>query len=741
VTTAEGSNEGRRVRVRIRGSVQGVGFRPFVHTLAARHRLAGFVLNDGDGVLAEVEGFGVAPFLGALEQETPSLARIDHVEVTGLPWEGEHGFTIRESVARGGGSAIIVPDSATCASCLEDLFDPESRFYLYPFVTCTQCGPRFTIVHRLPYDRPNTSMSSFTMCPACVRDYESPEGRRLHAETIACAACGPRLSHSVEDIATALQHGQVVALKGLGAYHLFCDAKNEAAVSRLRARKRRPSRPLAVMTASVASVTLFAAPTADELGLLTHAARPIVLCRGGETLAPSVAPRMNRIGLMLPSVPLHHLLFHALAPGAVLVATSANVSGEPPVIDDAEAIHTLSDVADLVVTHNRPIVVRADDSVTAVIDGAPRMIRRSRGFVPQPIGLQEEGGVVLAVGAHLKATLCVTRGREAFVSQHVGDLGSAGAVRFYESTARELIAMLGVAPELVICDLHPDFRSTHFALETGLPVLQVQHHAAHVAAVAAEHHLRGPVLGVALDGYGYGDDGSAWGGELIVLDGAKWTRLGHLAPLALPGGDRAAREPWRMGVAALFALGRVSEAARRFPGIERASRLSAAPLAIGLSPSTTSLGRWFDAAAALLGVCTEQTYEGQAAMELEALVQTPQAMPHGYRIQDHVLDLRPLLTRLLEPGTTPRQGAELFHGTLIAGLADWIEQAADALGQTHVALAGGCLMNKVLAEGLAATLRARSMIPWLPLAVPANDGGLALGQAAMGRAHLRAMRS
>jgi hydrogenase maturation protein HypF len=443
-------------------------------------------------------------------------------------------------------------------------------------------------------------------------------------------------------------------------------------------------------------------------------------------------------------------LFHALAgqpigaawldevQPAALIATSANASGEPLVITDAEALQALGGIADMIVTNDRPILVRTDDSVMAVIDGAPAYIRRSRGFVPEPIDLGQDGPMVIAVGAHLKATLCVTRGREAFVSQHVGDLNTAGTIRFYEETARRMLTMLYVAPEIVACDLHPDYRSTLFAETMELPVLRVQHHAAHLAAVAAEHHLRGRVVGVALDGHGYGDDGGAWGGELMLLEDGRWRRLGHLLPLALPGGDRAAREPWRMGVAALMALGRGGEAARRFPGMALAERLTAVLGTEIQGPTTTSTGRLFDAAAALLGVCTQQSYEGQAAMQLEALVRIPEGLAGGYRITGDILDFRPLLAGLLEPGLQAREGAELFHGTLVAGLAEWIGHAAARLGQKDVVLGGGCLMNRVLAEGLASALRVRDLVPWLPRAMPANDGGLSLGQAAMARAHLMA---
>ena len=731
-----------RLRVRVQGAVQGVGFRPFVYGLAERYGLSGFVLNDQDGVLAEVEGDALDLFLAALRRERPSLARIEQIDVRRVPALGEQDFVIRASLGTNSGAARGVPDSATCQSCIADLFDPASRFHLYPFVTCTNCGPRFTITRRQPYDRENTVMADFKLCRDCAADYGDPTNRRFHAETIACPACGPRLSHPVEAIAAALGAGRIVALRGIGGFHLLCDAMNEAAVARLRARKQRPSKPFAVMASGEAALWRAVRPTLGERNLLNQSARPIVLVRGGLGLAPSVAPRQGRVGVMLPSAPVHHLLFHALrveGATAILVATSANIAGEPLVIAN-DAASGLSGIADLIVTHDRPILERADDSVMAVIAGAPAFIRRGRGFVPDPIDLGEDGPSVIGMGAHLKATVCVTRGREAFVSQHLGDISTAGTVRFYEHTVRRMLAELAVEPELVACDLHPDYRSTVCAEAMGMPILRVQHHAAHLAAVAAEHHLREPLLGVALDGHGYGVDGSAWGGEFMQSENGEWRRVGHLRPLAMPGGDRAAREPWRMGVAAMIAVGSGAGAAERFPDQPLAGPLARMVMASAAGPVTTSMGRLFDAAAAILGVCEDQSYEGQAAMELEALVDTPTELPAGFRIEQGVLDLTPLLGALLQRDLTARRGAALFHGTLIAGLAEWIGRHAQQIGRADVVLGGGCLTNSILAEGLTQALRHRGLTPWLARAVPANDGGISLGQAAMARAHVVAGR-
>lgn len=736
----------QRLRLRVRGAVQGVGFRPFAHGLATTLNLAGFVRNGPDGVVVEVEGARTQEFARLLRTTPPPLARIEGIEVEPLAPHGEAGFTIAPSEA-GPVRTRIVPDTAVCEACLDDLFNPASRFYLYPFVTCTHCGPRFTLTHRLPYDRPQTSMAPFAMCADCARDYADPTNRRFHAEPIGCPACGPRLSHSVETIVTAIHAGKIVALKGIGGFHLMCDAANEPAVAELRRRKAREGKPFAVMVANPSSVDRIAAPSDTERALLVTPTRPIVLMQSRKNLAPSIAPGLTRIGVMLPYAPLHHLIFHASAGspagGAgdaandlVLVATSANPGGEPLVIGDDEAQEKLATIADLIVTHDRAIVTRADDSVMAVVGGAPAFLRRARGFVPEPIDLGSDGPSVLAVGAHLKATVTVTRGREAFVSQHIGSLDNAATVRFHAETVGHLLDILDVAPEAVACDLHPDFQSTRFAESFDWPVIRVQHHAAHIAAIAAEHGIAGPLLGVALDGHGHGDDGGAWGGEIMRVDGAAWRRLGHLSPLALPGGDRAARSPWRMGVAALQALGQLGRVAEKFAGVPEAQKL-ARLMQAGLDvPTTTSAGRLFDAAAALLGVCLDQRYEAQAAAELEALAEMPRALARGHRIDAGVLDFRPLLAALAEPGLSARDGAELFHGTLAAGIADWIGTFAVAEGHTSIALGGGCLMNRVLTENLCVRLRARGLAALLARAVPPNDGGLSLGQAFLARQSL-----
>jgi hydrogenase maturation protein HypF len=740
---------GRRLRLRVRGVVQGVGFRPFAYGLASQLSLSGFVRNDGEGVLIEIEGTRAQAFLAELEAAPPPLARIDSIEVAAIDPTGGQGFAI-DSTRHGKSTTRIGADAAICEACLDELFDPVSRFFGYPLINCTHCGPRYTLTRELPYDRAQTSMAPFPMCEDCARDYADPGNRRFHAEPIACPRCGPRLSHSVADVAAALSQGKIVALKGLGGFHLLCDARDENAVATLRRRKARDAKPFAVMVTNLASAERLAMISPAERAALQHRARPIVLARSLGVLAPSVAPNLRDVGLMLAYTPLHWLVLHALggfpefrawreAPSDLaLVATSANLGGEPLVASDEDAERRLTGVADLIVTHERAILVRADDSVVRILDGAPAYIRRARGFVPDPIDIGFDGPSMIAAGADLKNTITITRGREAFVSQHIGDLDDRETIRFRDETVRHLTSILEVEPECAVCDLHPDFVSTRSAEAWGLPIVAVQHHVAHVAAIAAEKRWDGPVLGVALDGQGYGADGAPWGGELIVFDGARWERVGSLEPLALPGGDKAAHEPWRMGVAMLERLGRLDDAARLFPSSPDAARLADALRRGARFARTTSLGRLFDAAAALAGVCLVQHYEGQAAMELEALVDTPRVVAGGWTVADGRLDLARVMRSMLEERLGGREAAEAFHGTLIAGLAEWITAAASTSGLTRVALGGGCLMNRVLAEGLMGRLRAAGLDPALPCEVPANDGGVSFGQAAFALSLARA---
>jgi len=729
----------RRRRVRIRGSVQGVGFRPFVYRLARENGLAGWVRNDGDGVLVEVEGDRTDAFLAGLSRGEPRLARISEVDVSELPLEGARAFEICES---SGGSiqTLITADKPVCPDCLAELFDPADRRHLHPFINCTGCGPRYTLVRRLPYDRPNTTLSVFPMCPRCRAEYEDRGNRRFHAEATACPDCGPRLDRPVDEILERLQAGEIVALKGVGGFHLACLATDAAAVARLRRRKQRDAKPFALLAANVASVRAWAHCDEREAQLLASEARPIVLLESrGRPLAPAIAPGLCWLGFMLPTTPVHHLLFHAAAGSPagtdwleapqdlVLVMTSANPGGEPLVTDDRDAVRRLAGIADSIVGHDRAIAVRADDSVVRVIGGRTTFVRRARGYVPEPIELAQPLPPILAVGGHLKNTVCVTRGREAFVSQHLGSLDNPEAIRFFEETIAHLLRLLGVRPELVAHDLHPDFASTRYAQTQGLPTLAVQHHLAHVAAVTAEHAIREPVLGVALDGFGAGPRGESWGGELLRVDGAGWRRLGHLRELRQPGGELAARQPWRMAASVLFDLGREDEIAVRFAAQPGSDKL-AAVLRLGLhSPPTSSCGRLFDAACGLLGVLPRASFEGHAPMVLESLVAAPRVLPGAWTSRDGVLDLRPLLAQLVD--RDPHDGAELFHGTLVAALAEWVAAASADTGLSRVVLAGGCLVNRFLAGGLVEALERLGIAALLPQRLPPGDGALSLGQA------------
>ena len=764
-----------RQRIEVRGIVQGVGFRPFVYRLAAEMALAGWVRNDGRGVTIEVQGH--APMVELLARrvrdEAPTLSRVDSVAVSACPAvAGADGFAILDS---GGGRAAtaIGPDSAVCDDCLGELFDPADRRYRYAFINCTNCGPRYTITRGLPYDRAFTSMEAFAQCPDCLAEYRAPVHRRFHAEPNACPACGPRLAlqdaaglevTGVDPVAEAvrrLARGDIVAVKGLGGFHLACDARNADAVARLRERKNREEKPFAIMVANPASVAPWADISAAERSSLASPERPIVLLKkraAADHALRGVAPGLAWLGAMLPCTPLQYLLFHEAAgrpPGRgwldapqdlVLVMTSANPGGEPLVTGNREAVTRLKGIADAFVVHDRDIVIRCDDSVLRApadrrADGGPfQFVRRARGYTPRAIRLAASGPPIVAVGGHYKNTVCVTRGDEAFVSQHIGDLDNAPACMAQDEAIAHLLAILDVEPALIAHDLHPDFFSTRHAARLaarwGVPTRGVQHHHAHIAAVVAEHRLEGPVIGLALDGTGLGTDGTAWGGELLRVDGGACARLGRVAPLRLPGGDRAAREPWRMAAAALARCGRDAEIVRRFAD-EPAAPTVAAMLAQGVhAPETSSLGRWFDAAAGLLGVERRMAFEGQAAMLLEGLAERhgPVAADRSlYRVTaDNELDLTALVP-VLAAERHAGYGAALFHATLVAALAEWAARAAQGAGIATIAGGGGCFLNAILARELRAALATRGLTLIEAQAVPPNDGGLCLGQAWVAR--------
>ena len=755
-------------RIRVTGVVQGVGFRPFVWRLAQELELTGWVRNDGLGVEIAVEG-GAAPMQALLERlrrDAPPLARVDGIEASAAMLEGSKDFVIVGSLGGKVGTAIG-HDTATCTACLNELFDPGNRRHRHAFITCTHCGPRYTVTRRLPYDRAQTSLAPFALCPACAAEYADPADRRFHAETTCCPDCGPQLTlidslgqamagNPIAETLRLLRAGAIVAIKGLGGFHVVCQADDAHAVARLRARKAREEKPFAVLLANVASARDYARINDEEAELLVSPERPIVLLKKQDSCdlqLPGTAPGLDWLGVMLPATPIQFLLFHEAAgrpPGGdwlaerqqlALVATSANPGGEPLVIANDEALLRLSGIADAFLLHDRDIVVRCDDSV---LRGA-QFIRRARGYTPRAIKLASAGPSVLAAGGFLKNTICVTRNDEAFVSQHVGDLDNAAGCLFHEESVMRLLELSDVLPEIVAHDLHPDFHSSRFAAgfaaAQGLPLLAVQHHHAHVAAVLAEHRHQGPVLGLAADGVGLGLDGLAWGGELLQVSGHHCRRLGSIAPLPLPGGDRAAREPWRMAAAVLWRLGRGEQIAARFAAQVAAGGL-AAMLDRGVNcPPTSSLGRIFDAAAGLLGVRAVAAFEGQAAMLLEGLaVRGGLVAPlaDSWRItSDRTLDLMPLLAAMAN-AHDPAQAAAQFHATLAAALADWLVVAADETGIATVALGGGCFLNDILTRQLTARLEDAGLDVLAARQLPPNDGGLSLGQAWVARHFLEA---
>lgn len=749
-----------RCVVAVDGVVQGVGFRPYVHQLATSLNLRGLVRNDSDGVLVELEGerAAIGRFLQELRVAPPPLAAIDTISVLPGRPGSYSGFTIAASDLRHTPTALISPDMATCAACRAELFDPANRRFRYPFINCTNCGPRFTIVHAAPYDRARTSMAHFVMCAACRREYEDPRDRRFHAQPIACAECGPALGYRPargpgEDqsgdrallaATAALLAGLVVAIKGLGGYHLACDALNQQAVERLRARKHREAKPFAVMVEDLSAAQCLAQVGNAEAALLQSPAQPIVLLRKPATpsLAEAVAPGSDTIGVMLAYTPLHHLLLAEVA--RPLVMTSGNRSDEPIAFEDAEALSRLEGIADGFLFHDRPITTRCDDSVARVMSGAPALIRRSRGYAPRPIRLRDPFPVpVLALGGHLKNTFCLGRGHHAFLSHHVGDLDHPSAQLALRCGVEHYQRLFDTAPAVVAHDLHPDYHSTRLAARLGLPTIAVQHHHAHVAACLAEHDITGPVLGVVFDGSGYGTDGAVWGGEFLLVDGPRFDRLAHLDYVGLPGGDAAAREPWRMAASHLWsAFGDGCEGSPILARRKRDWAVLRRMLERGFhSPPTSSVGRLFDAVASLVGIADRVAFEAQAAIQLEAVADrgTTRSYPVDLR-QDRdvlLLEARPLIRGVVDDisrGLPMAEIAGAFHNAVRDLVVAAVGRLAERTGVRRVALTGGVFQNALLLERTAAMLTEHGYDVLVHRRVPCNDGGLALGQAVVASA-------
>lgn len=763
------------LRVEISGAVQGVGFRPSVYRLATELALTGWVINDARGVVISVEGPkpAIEQFLARIRSEPPPNALIHRLDWRWLPVVGYDRFTIRASHASGGRTAAVLPDLATCPDCLAEVRNPADRRHRYAFTNCTRCGPRFSIIRALPYDRPNTTMQAFAMCPSCQAEYGAPLDRRFHAQPNACPACGPQLAlwqHDGRDgwretatgdpalrlAAAAIRGGAVVAVKGLGGFHLVVDASSAAAVGRLRDRKRRPDKPLALMVADLEHVRRICVSEAGAEALLSAPQAPIVLLPrrpppGDASLpiADAVAPGNPTLGVMLPATPLHHLLLAEV--GRPVVATSGNVSDEPICIDERDAVQRLGPFADLFLVHDRPIARQVDDSVVHIVAGAPRLLRRARGYAPLPVRLRAPVPPILAVGAHFKNTIALSVDDQVFISQHVGDLATPQAIAAFERVIADFLDLYAVAPVAIAYDLHPDYRSSLWAraavLERDCRGIAVPHHHAHFAACLAENQVAGPALGVIWDGTGYGVDGTIWGGEFLLGDAGSVQRVAHLRPFRLPGGDACAREPRRVALALLLLA--FGEAALVWDDLAPVASFSAAERALVATmlarrinaPASSSIGRLFDGVAALIGLAQRCSFEGQAAMALQFAAAAAGTERGSYPLPlcgaalPNQLDWQPMIAavvedvrRRIDPGII----AARFHHGLVDGLAD----VARRIGQPRVALSGGCFQNRLLLERADARLRAAGFEVLLPARVPCNDGGISLGQVAVAAAQL-----
>ena len=748
-----------RLHIAIRGAVQGVGFRPFIYRLATELRLAGWVANSPQGVFLEVEGEKsvLENFLLRIEKEKPPLSSVQSLDPSFLDAVGYERFEIRASDRSGESSAIVLPDVATCPDCLHDIADPLNRRYRYPFTNCTNCGPRFSIIESLPYDRPNTTMRDFTMCPDCRKEYENPVDRRFHAQPNACPICGPHLelwdadgmilsSHdeAVFDTAAALRAGKIVAVKGIGGFHLMVDAENEEGVVSLRQRKHREEKPFAMMFPSLDDVKCECEVSKLEERLLLSPESPIVLLnRKSEIgnrkslIASSVAPHNPNLGVMLPYTPLHYLLMREL--GFPVVATSGNISDEPMCIDEHEALKRLHGVADLFLVHDRPIVRHVDDSVVRVMMGRELVLRRARGYAPLPVAAKMSfDSPIIAVGAHLKNSIALAKGENVFISQHIGDLETKEAMEAFQNVNESFKKLYDVEPSTMVADLHPDYRSTQFAKSLDVRVIQIQHHYAHVASCMAENHLDGRVLGVSWDGTGLGLDGTIWGGEFLLTDEESFSRVAHLRQFRLPGGDKAIREPRRMAVGLLYEI--IGDSLFRGLDVHPIKTFTAAEILLLQqmltkkinSPLTSSAGRLFDAVASLSGVCDIAKFEGQAAMELEWVIgKTLTDEVYGFTTSDSefplTIDWAPMVQEILEDmkGSVPLSVISAkFHNTMVA----MIVGVAGRIGEERIVLTGGCFQNKYLLERSVRRLEEKGFHPYWHQRVPPNDGGIALGQ-------------
>ena len=741
-----------RVRATVVGRVQGVGFRPTVFRYATQFGLCGYVCNTPQGATIEVEGedLKIGAFFHQLASEPPKQAVISRIDKELCDQKGYESFEVVESEFQGAAEAHIPPDLATCDDCLRELLDPKDRRHGYAFSNCTNCGPRFTIIRDLPYDRTRTSMAKFELCDPCEHEYRNPRDRRFHAQPNACDQCGPQLRLRLADGITVddadlaktkqlLHRGRIVAIKGIGGYHLACDATSHEAVLRLRARKHRPHQALAVMFRDAVAVKKYCEVTEAEEAELLSVARPIVLLPRRETsvrLPASISPDTNTLGAFLPYTPVHHLLLQDFE---ALVLTSGNRTDEPIISDEAELPTLLGPIADAALTHNRPIVHKCDDSVLRVVNGQRQFLRRARGFVPDPIRIAAPGTPhILAVGGELKNTFCLVRDGNAFLSQHIGDLKDYKTYSQFSCEIESWKSLMRVQPAVIAYDLHPAYLSTRFAAVARIPhKVGVQHHHAHIASVMAEHDLHEPLIGVALDGTGYGTDDTIWGGEFMVADRSDFERVAHFKTYRLPGGDKAVEEPWRMAISVLTAEGLEEEARRRFPVFK--GQFVKKMLQTGFhSPLTSSAGRLFDAVAAILGLCDVTTYEAQAAIRLQSIAnpRLTDRYPFGVETgaRPWVLDFGPTIHAILEErgkGVPISEISAKFHNTVAASILHVCRYIRGQRELNVVALSGGVFQNDLLLRRTAEALQSRHFRVFTNTAVPLNDGGLAIGQAAV----------
>lgn len=755
------STNTQRLRVAIRGAVQGVGFRPFVFRLATEMQLPGWVSNTAAGVFIEIEGEPerLRDFLQRVEREKPAISFIQSLESAFLDPVGFSSFVIRES-SGGEKSVVVVPDIATCPECLADIADPKNRRYRYPFTNCTNCGPRYTIIESLPYDRPSTTMKKFGMCPECEREYKDPRNRRFHAQPNACPACGPHLvlwdsdgkqlaqtDDALLRAASEIRAGKIVAVKGVGGFHLMVDARNDAAVLKLRERKRREEKPFALMYQRVYAIRGDCEFDDQEERLLRSPEAPIVLLKKRETarsgICASIAPRNPYLGVMLPYTPLHHLLMQELK--FPVVATSGNLSDEPICIDEHEALSRLHGIADYFLVHDRPIVRHVDDSIVRTVGGRELVMRRARGFAPLPVLVKDKLPAVLAVGAHQKNTIAIAAGDQVFVSQHIGDLETQEAFGAFERVIESFKKLYEVQPKTMACDLHPNYMSSEYARRSGLPVVSVQHHYAHVLSCMAENEVEAPVLGISWDGSGFGTDGTVWGGEFLYVNERGYERVAHLRTFPLPGSEKAVKEPRRTGLGLLSELyGDELGEKQDLPSLQAFSEQERKVL-LGMlkqgvnSPRTSSAGRLFDAVASLLDLRQSVRFEGQAAMELEALA-TPAQNTDDYLVRTAeensalVLDWGPMIVGIRQDlwrGESKAVIARKFHNTLVQMMVIAADRVYESRGnaERRIVLTGGCFQNKLMTELAIKRLSEAGYHVYWHQRIPPNDGGIALGQA------------